>query len=438
MRNIASPKWGLGVGYLVLLTLMYLFIYSLFVKHHEPEVTQVYFADRITEAHRILIDRYNRMNAGRIQVIPIDFPNRDFSTNERKEILARSLRGEGDGIDLVAVDVIWVQRFAKWCEPLGRYFSDQEMQRIIPDGLYSCYADGQLLALPLDLVQGVMYYREDLLRKVKGGDRVIRALQNNITWPEFIALKDKLQWKGPLYVFTAADYEGLICVYIEILLGLRQDYFSTYGFNFDTQEARDALQLLVDLVQKYRVAPEVVTRFTEVPSYDYFVKNNGLFIRGWTSYDRDFKEAPYGPENESHLRKAPVPYSPRGRPASMFGGWNLMVSKFSKKKEAVIDFMKFLLRDESQEIFYTHGGHYPVISSFYSDSASVQRHPEIGSIKALMLTGVHRPVQQDYTNYSKIMSHYFVRAIKNKISVSDALVSATAAIQSAQQSVVTR
>ncbi len=197
MRNIASPKWGLGAGYLVLLTLMYLFIYSLFVKHHEPEVTQVFFADRITEAHRILIDRYNRMNAGRIQVIPIDFPNRDFSTNERKEILARSLRGEGDGIDLVAVDVIWVQRFAKWCEPLGRYFSDQEMQRIIPDGLYSCYADGQLLALPLDLVQGVMYYREDLLRKIKGGDRVIRALQNNITWPDFIALKDKLQWKAP-------------------------------------------------------------------------------------------------------------------------------------------------------------------------------------------------------------------------------------------------
>jgi len=55
-----------------------------------------------------------------------------------------------------------------------------------------------------------------------------------------------------------------------------------------------------------------------------------------------------------------------------------------------------------------------------------------------MLTGVHRPVQQDYTNYSKIMSHYFVQAIKNKISVSDALIGATAAIQSAQQSVVTR
>jgi ABC-type glycerol-3-phosphate transport system substrate-binding protein len=175
-----------------------------------------------------------------------------------------------------------------------------------------------------------------------------------------------------------------------------------------------------------------------VPSYDYFVKNNGLFIHGWTSYDRDFKEAPYGPENETHLRKAPVPYSPKGRPASIFGGWNLMVSKFSKKKEAVIDFMKFLLRDESQEVFYTNGGYYPVISSFYNDSASVQRHPEIGSIKALMLTGVHRPVQQDYTNYSKIMSHYFVQAIKSKISVSDALVNATAAIQSAQQSVVTR
>ncbi len=438
MRNIPWLGWGSGAGYLGLLALLYLLAYFIFLKHHEPEITKIYFADRITDAHRILIDRYNKLNEGKVEVIAIDFPNQDFSTNERKEILARSLRGEGDGIDLFAVDVVWVQRFAKWCEPLGRYFSQVELQRIIGDGLYSCYAGGELVAVPLDLVQGVMYYREDLLRKLKGGDEVIRALQAGMTWPEFLDWKERLHWKGPYYVFPAAEYEGLICSYIEALLSLKPDYFATDGFNFCTPEGREALQLLVDLVQKYRASPEVVTRFTELPSYEYFLQHDGLFVRGWNSYDKDFQNSLYDKEKESHLRKTRLPHPPAGDPAAVFGGWNLMVSKYSKKKSAVVDFVKFLIRDDSQEVFYADGGFYPVINSFYDDPASVRRHPETLWIKALMRTGVHRPSQKDYTHYSKIMSHYFVLAIQNKISVGDALTSVNDAIRSEETLVVKR
>jgi len=441
MLNTRKIRWlgrGAGAGYLVVLTVLYLVLYFLFLKRHDPAVTEIFFADRITDAHRVLIDRYNALNAGKIKVTPIDFPNGDFSTNERKEILARSLRGEGDGIDLFAVDVIWVQRFAKWCEPLDAHFSPADLQRIVPDGLYSCYADGRLVAVPQYMVQGMMYYRDDLLRGLKGGEEAIRALQKGMTWPEFIALRDRLHWKGPFYIFPAADYEGLICSYIEILLSLRPDYFSTVGFDFDTPEARQSLQLMVDLVHRYRVSPEVVTKFTEVPSYEYFIRNDGLFIRGWNSYDRDFQDAPYDREKQAHLRKAPVPYLPAGHPASTFGGWNLMVSKFSTKKEAVLDFVKFLLRDDSQEIFYARSGFYPVVRSFYQDSASTRRYPEIAGIRNLIRTGVHRPPQKDYTNFSKIMSHYFAQAIRKDISVDEALDGVNRAIRSDKLAVVRR
>ena len=125
-------------------------------------------------------------------------------------------------------------------------------------------------------------------------------------------------------------------------------------------------------MQRYQVSPKVVTTFTEVPSYEYFIKNDGLFIRGWITFDKDFIDAPYDSEKERHLRKMPLPYPENGQPASLFGGWNLMIAKFSKKKDAVIDFAKFLLSDESQEIFYTRGGYFPVVSSFYDNPASLR------------------------------------------------------------------
>jgi multiple sugar transport system substrate-binding protein len=365
-------------------------------------------------------------------VIPVDFPNADFSTNERKEILARSLRGEEDGIDLIAVDVIWVKRFARWCEPLGRYFTEGELKRIVPDALYSCYGDSELVAVPLDMVQSVLYYREDLLKALPQGETAIRELQNNMTWPRFLSLKARLGWKKPFYVFPAADYEGMICSYIENLLSLKKDYFFTVGFNFDTPEGRKALQLLVDLVNREGASPREVTSFIEAPSYGYFVRHDGLFLRGWTTYDMDFKDQPYDREKEQHLRKAPIPYFPGGNPASMFGGWNLMVSQFSKKKDAVVDFVKFLLRDDSQEVLYREARYYPVVKSFYEDSTSMRVHPELAGIREMMKTGVHRPAVTDYTNYSKIMSHYFSLAIKNRISVAEAVGGATRAIQSGQ------
>ena len=422
-----KQTWGLL--FLLFVAVTYLIIFFLLNSSKKSDVIEIYFADRVTAAHKILIDKYNKLNEGKIKVIPIDFPNFDFSTNERKEMLARSLRGRGDGIDLFAVDLIWVQRFAKWCEPLDKYFSDDEKGKILKSALESCYYEGELVAVPLDLVQGVIYYREDLLKRFKGGDNIIRRINNDITWNEFIKLKNEIKPSTPYYIFPATDYEGLICCFMELLLSLNRNYFSEEGFNLNTYEAEKSLQLLVDFVNKNKATPEIVTEFTEIPSYEYFINSDALFIRGWPSYDKDFKESPFDPEKESHLKKIPIPHFDSGIPTSIFGGWNLMVSKFSNKKEITVDFMKFLLKNESQEIFYRESGYYPIVNSFYENPEYLKKYPEIESFKNFMKTGVHRPAHDDYTRYSKIMSFYFKKAIQNKISVKQALVECTNAIQ---------
>ena len=415
-------KQFIGIGIFAAVALFYVLALYFFA-HREPKpIVEIFFADRMTEAHQVLIERYNARHTGTVKVIPIDFPNPDFSTDTRKEVLARSLRGEDDAIDLLSIDVIGVHRFAKWCEPLGKYFTEEERNRITEMGLHTCYYDGELMAVPLDVVQGVMYYREDLLSQLPGGKQLMEQVNKGITWQNLLKSAANLHYQGPFYIFPAADYEGLICSYIEILLSLRPDYFETIGFRFKTPEARKALQLLVDLVQKYKVTPSDVGNFTEVASYEYFIRQNGLFIRGWTSYDKDFKNArTIDSVKESFLRKAQIPFLSEGKPSAVFGGWNLMVAKASKKKEAVIDFMKFLLSDESQETFYARSGYYPVVKSFYTDSIYLHRYPEIVQIKELMKYGVHRPVQENYTKYSKIMARYFHLSILGKMSVDEAL-----------------
>ncbi|HVO74052.1 MAG TPA: extracellular solute-binding protein [Ignavibacteriaceae bacterium] len=422
-----KQKWGLL--FLLFVTAAYIIIFFAQNKKSSNDIVEIYFADRITAAHKVLIEKYNKIHEGKIKVIGIDFPNFDFSTNERKEMLARSLRGRGDGIDLFAVDIVWVQRFAKWCEPLDKYFSVAEKGRIVNSALQACYYDGELVAVPENRVQGILYYRDDLLRKSKNYEKIVKKIKNNITWPEFIELRKEFSSKNPFYIFPAAEYEGLICVFMEALLSLNKNYFEENGFNLNTPEANQALQLLVDLVNKYKTTPAVVTEFTEIPSFEYFIKNDGLFIWGWPVYDKDFKDEPFDSLKENHLRKAPVPYFQSGTPVSIFGGWNLMVSKFSNKKEAAVDFLKFMLSDQSQEIFYKESRYYPITKSFYENPEYLKKYPEIETLKKLLKTGVYRPAHEDYTKYSKIMSFYFKEAIQNKISVSKALAECTNSIR---------
>lgn len=418
-----KQKWGLAL--LLFLSCIYVIVFFMVRGSQKEGVMEIYFADRMTAAHRILIEKYNMENEGRVKIIPIDFSNYNFSTNERKELLARSLRGRGDGIDLFAVDLIWVQRFAKWCEPFDKYFTKEEVDKLLELTLESCYCEGELVAVPLDVVQGILYYREDLIKNMKNGEKILADIQKDLTWNDFVSLGKKIDGDNPFYIFPAADYEGLICIYMELLLSLEPDYFNKWGFKLDTPSAKKALSLLVNFVNKYNLTPEAVTEFTELPSYDYFIKNDGLFIRGWQSYDKDFKESPFDVEKEKHLKKIPMPYFSGGKKVSIFGGWNLMMSKFSEKKDEVVKFVKFLLSESSQEMFYKEAGHNPIIKKFYTDEKYRKRYPEITELIKIYDTGMHRPAHVEYTKYSKIISHYLKSAIKMELSVDDALHKAT-------------
>lgn len=420
-HKLLSRKQLYGIVTLVAVVLGYVAVFTIVLHRPAPSSLELYFADRMTDAHLLLIERYNKLHEGKVKVVPVHFPTSEFSTDTRKEVLARSLRGEDDAIDIFAVDIIGVQRFAKWSEPLEPYFSEEERNRLLPIALRTCIADGELVAMPLDLVQGVMYYREDLVIKNPGGKKFIAKLEKGITWEEFFAATSPWKDKHPVYIFPASDYEGFVCSYIENLLSLKPDYFETIGFRFTTPEGRRALQYLVDLVQTHHLSPPLVTSFTEINSFQYFIQNDGLFIRGWTIYDKDFELEPVDKEKQRHLRKAMLPHPAGGKPAALFGGWNLMVSKSSKKKEAAIQFLKYLLENESQEILYREGGYYPVIRSFYSDSSFNKRYPEIATMKRFMEHGVLRPVQENYTRYSKIMARQFSSAVAGKVSVDAAL-----------------
>lgn len=389
----------------------------------EQEIVEVYYVDNISASHQKLIDNFNKMNSGKIEIIPIDIPFYKFSTNERKELLIRALRSKSEQVDIFAADIIWVSRFAKWAENLDKYFSSSEKDRLTKCAKLTGHVNDNFLASPLYLDVSVMFYRKDLLAKLKTANDLENRLNNSITWNEFISLSKQFQNRNHFYSFPADAYEGLICSFTELLLTQDEEFFNS-NVDFTNPYAEKALQLLVDLVNKYKISPKDVINYREKDAYDNFIKNNGLFVRGWQSFENDTKNLNKDSEKEEFVALTQLPHFDGSEVGATIGGWNLMLAQNSQHKEEAIKFIKYTLSEEAQKILFSEGAYLPVINSLYTDSTFIEKNPSLLFAKEILSKGKLRPKLDDYTKLSDILSDYIRLAINNEISVTDALLAA--------------
>ncbi len=387
---------------------------------NEGEVVKIYYVDNISASHQKIIDNFNQTNNGQIEVIPIDIPFYKFSTNERKELLIRALRSKSEQVDIFAADIIWVSRFAKWSENLDKYFTASEKDRLTKYAKLTGHVDNHFLASPLYLDVGVMFYREDLLTNFKNSTKIKENLSQSITWSEFISLSSQFKNKRNFYSFPADAFEGLICSFTELLLTQDADYFK-YEIDFTNPYAEKSLQLLVDLVNKYKISPKNVINYREKDAYDNFIENNGLFVRGWQSFENDTKNLNKNSEKEEFIAITQLPHFDGADIGATIGGWNIMLAQNSQHKEEAIKFIKYTLTEEAQKILFSEGAYLPVINSLYEDSTFIKNNPTISYAKTILNKGKLRPKLEDYTQISNILSNYIRQAINNEISVTTAL-----------------
>jgi multiple sugar transport system substrate-binding protein len=240
-----------------------------------------------------------------------------------------------------------------------------------------------------------------------------------------IKLNDELEEKlNSLFVFPADDYEGLMCMFVEMMEGQGKSLIENDKLQLSSKEARRSLQLMVDLVNKYKITPAEVINFRENESYLEFLTNNGMFVRGWPALLIDFSD--FANENNvaDKIRMAPTPHFENGQSVSVFGGWNLMISKFSPNIDESIIFIKYLLSEEAQKILHQEGGYLPINKIIYENEPS----EELLLYQKFMASGVHRPFLENYTKISDIIALYLNKAINQELSVDEALNSAESKI----------
>ncbi len=360
-------------------------------------VTKIYYADNISPAHQIAIDEFNRQYKGKIEVIPIDLPFIKFNTNLRKELLARSLRNQNSLIDVFAIDQVWNSRFAIWAEPLDKYFSKETLNSILPNVLTNAYSDSILVSIPLHTDVGVLYYRRDLTEKIDLDGNLEAALRGSLSWTDFVELGLKYNHPNKFYAFQAFNYEGLSVNVMEILGPQKTTrIFDQDSLAINSDLAEEGTDFIYKLIYEYRLSPPEVTTFNEDRSYEFALRNDIPFFRGWPTFFRTVDTTV-----QNRIGFAALPHFD-GQPASsVLGGWNYMISRHSKVKREAAVFLNYMISPEIQKIMLLKGGYLPVLSAHYTDPDILKEIDYLPYLKHLVDSGFYRPVVPNYTQFSK-------------------------------------
>jgi multiple sugar transport system substrate-binding protein len=350
-------------------------------------------------------------------------------TDLRRQGLVTALKAGQADPDVFLMDVGWQAQFAAsdWLEPLDNYVEKGLLQvepffkRVVDE------ADryhGALIALPVYVDGGLLYYRKDLLAEA-GFDAPPR------TWPELVTMAKAVQERmHPTvpdffgYVWQGAQYEGLVCNWLEVAasggggLELRDGRMV-----LDTPANRRATAFLRDLIHTDKVSPpNTYTEMKEEEVRTFFQNGKAMFERNWP-YAWSLHQAADSPVR-GKVGIAALPCWEGGRSISVLGGWHIALSRFSDAKDAAATFMQFVLSYDTQKRLALRLGWNPGRRDVYDDPDVTQALPHFHALQAIFENLKPRPTLPYYTFISEVLQQRLNAVLSGEADVDEALAAA--------------
>jgi trehalose/maltose transport system substrate-binding protein len=343
------------------------------------------------------------------------------------------LSAQGDGIDVLMIDVIWPGILAEHAVDLSAVMAENGtgyFDRIVQNNT----VDGVLVGIPWYTDAGLLYYRKDLLEKY--GFAAPPA-----TWTELetqaaaIMEGEKAAGMADFYgfVYQAAAYEGLTCNAIEWQIsqggGNVVEPDGTVSLN------NEAAAAAFDRAKGWigTIAPEGVTTYKEEESRGVWQAGNAAFMRNWP-YAFSLGQADDSPiKDKFDVTLIPMGEGEGAQNADCLGGWQIMVSKYSKSQEAALEFAKFLTSPEVQKAQAVEKSLLPTIAAVYDDADVLAANPFFASLKPIFQGGaVPRPSTVTGAYYDDVSTSYFTavsQILTGQQGSADALAAAAEEIQ---------
>ena len=343
------------------------------------------------------------------------------NTDDKLITIKKAFQSGEMQVDVFDSDIVWPPIFAAsgWAEPLDEHVSKEELEKFLPESVNANLYMGQLWGLPYRIDAGMLYYRKDLLEKYNKNVPM--------TWDELVETSIYImEREDNIKGFGASwdEFEGLTANALEYIWSFGGSIFldtHSQQVNINTQESIDALSFMVDMIHKHKITSNEITVYSSGDVRESFFNGDIIFMRDWSSG----WELSQDPQNSEVVGKVGISELPlgdmKGNNYTTLGGWQVMVSSFSNKKEAAIEFAKYRTSEEAQKVGALKMSHLPSIKKLYNDSEINESMPFLKYMYPSFEKAYLRPVSPYYAEISKTIQNSVHRALLNELTPTQAI-----------------
>lgn len=356
-------------------------------------------------------------------------------TDLRRQELFLALKSKQADPDVFLMDVVWIPQFVQsgWLQSLDTYMGksdvnpDQFLMRVVR--LADAY-DGHVMALPVYVDGGLLYYRIDLLEKYgyDGPPETWEHLQDCAERIEQDERKSIPDFYG--FVWQGAQYEGLVCNFLEFAGSNNGGILDSIGTVIvDSPANVEALTFMYDLIHLSEVSPpNTYTEMKEEEVRTYFQQGKALFERNWP-YAWALHEDSTSPI-AGKVGIAPLPHFDGGHSVSTLGGWHVGISQYSDVKPEAWRLVEYIVSHNTQKQLALNLGWNPGRIDVYDDPEVLEKMPQLAALREIFAHALPRPTVPYYSRISSILQRDLNGALAGNMTPGQALSDAQKEIES--------
>src|SRR3984893_357093 len=379
---------------------------------------------------KALCDEWSQKTGNKVEII--SRPQDASATLQQYQQYWAAKSGD---VDVYQIDVIWQSIAGPHAVDLKKYFKPDEISQHFPRIIENNTVNGKLVSVPWFTDAGVLYYRTDLLQKY-GYKEAPK------TWEELTEMGKKIQegerkagnadFQG--FVFEGKASESVTCNAIE--------WVYSYGggdiiepnkkVTINNPKAIKALETAKSWVGT--ISPLGVTTYGEEEARNLWQAGNAAFMRNCPyafALGQDPKSVISGKFDISVLPKG----GDDGKNAAALGGWQLMVSAYSKVPDAAADLVKYLTSSEEQKKHSIALSQLPTLPALYSDPDVLAKAPFFKNILPVLENAVARPSTVTGADYNQLSTVFF-QSVNKVLSGGQSAKDAVAAVEKVAKRIV--
>ena len=339
--------------------------------------------------------------------IKVRYIGRPLSTTETLMLWQQDWAAQTVDVDVYLIDVIWPAIAAPHAEDLSKYFTPSESGEFFSRIVQNNTVKGKLVAIPFFTDAGLLYYRTDLLEKYG-----FKNPPN--TWSELTQMAQTIQagersndkdFYG--FLFQGSAYEGLTCNGLEWLAssGAGNIVESDGKVSINNPQTKSVLAMVKGWVGT--ISPKGVTTYQEEESRNAFQAGHAAFLRNWP-YVYALANSKDSPVNgKVDVTSLPQGEGPNASHVATLGGWQLMLAKYSKNKDAAAKLIKFFVSFETQKDNAIKLTRLPTRPALYEDKEVLAVAPWFAHLLPVFENAVARPSTATGADYNKVSTTFF-------------------------------